>query len=377
LESVLINVDDHAPARYARTRILRQAGFVVHDAGTGNEALRLVEEVRPDLILLDVHLPDISGLEVCRMIKEQEQTSSVIVVQISASAVSAPQAASALNCGADTYLIEPVDPDVLVATVRAFLRLRAAERAFARANQELSDKNLELELVNQALRRSNDDLEHFAYIASHDLQEPLRNITTHIQLIERLGAQRFSETEHQLFGVVVDSVRRMSLLIQDVLAYSGIGKQTPDLLPHDLNESVKVALANISDAVTASHAEISIETLPNVVGDRSQLSRVFQNLIGNSIKYHSPGKPPRIEIRAVREDSGHWAIQVRDNGIGIAEEHFRKIFQPFKRLHGQQIPGNGIGLALCRRIVEWHGGRIWVESKEGDGATFWFTLHPA
>jgi two-component system sensor histidine kinase/response regulator len=375
--AVLINVDDHAPARYARTRVLRQAGFIVHDAGTGSEALRLVAEVQPDLVLLDVHLPDVNGVEVCRQIKNNEQMASVIVVQISASAISAPQAATALNTGADTYLIEPVDPDFLVATVRAFLRLRAAERALAGANQELSEKNLELHQLNQALRRSNDDLEHFAYVASHDLQEPLRNITTHIQLLERIAALRFNEAERQLFGVVVDSAQRMRMLIHDVLAYSRIGKETPRLERHDLRESLETALENVSEAVTACGATVSAEFLPAVIGDGSQLSRVFQNLIGNSIKYRTPGLPPVVGISAVRDGAGDWVISVRDNGIGISKDHFDKIFQPFKRLHSHQIPGNGIGLALCRRIVEGHGGRIWVESQEGEGAIFSFTLRPS
>src|SRR5579863_4525068 len=156
--AILINVDDNEPARYTRTRVLRHAGFVVHEAGTGGDTLRLISEVQPDLVLLDVHLPDLSGIEVCRRIKHQSESSSIIVLQISASAISAPQATVALNTGADSYLVEPVDPDVLVATVRALLRLRTAERALARANQELSEKNLELQQVNKALRLSNEDL---------------------------------------------------------------------------------------------------------------------------------------------------------------------------------------------------------------------------
>jgi signal transduction histidine kinase len=376
--AVLINVDDHAPARYARTRILRQAGYIVHDAGTGSEALRLVNDVEPDLILLDVHLPDINGIEVCRRIKNQcSNGNNIIVVQISASAISAPQATTALNTGADTYLIEPLDPDVLVATVRALLRLRAAERALAKANQELSEKNEELQTVNEALRRSNEDLEHFAYLASHDLQEPLRNITTYVELLDRLTTTRFNETERQLFGVVTNSAQRMSTLIRDVLAYAGINRDAAPRVPTNLNDSLAAAIENQADRIAMSGARLETGLLPTVMGDTMQLSWVFQNLIANSIKYRSPDRPLRIKICAEPYGTNGCQIRVDDNGIGIASEYHRKVFQPFKRLHGPEIPGNGIGLAFCVRIIEAHSGRIWVESREGEGATFYFTLTAA
>ena len=375
--AVLVNVDDNEPARYARSRLLKQAGFVVHDAATGGNALRLITEVQPDLVLLDVNPPDINGIEVCRRIKKQQESAAVIVIQISASAISPPQATEALNTGADSYLIEPVDPDVLVATIRAFLRLRAAERALATANQELSEKNEELLQVNRALRRSNEDLEHFAYIASHDLQEPLRTISTHLQLLERTTATRLNESERELFSFAVDGAQRMSMLIRDVLAYSQIGRGPSLSKPTSLDEAVAWALENLSDSMAACDAVVVAGNLPVVSGDVSQLGQVFQNLIGNAIKYRSPGCPVRVNITAERDSAGDWLIRVRDNGIGIAQDQIEKVFRPFKRLHGTEIPGTGIGLALCRRIIEGHGGRIWAESSEREGTTFLFTLKPA
>lgn len=376
-QAVILNVDDHAPARYARTRILRQAGFAVHDAGTGADALRLLDEVHPDLVLLDVHLPDISGIEVCRRIKNQEESANVIVLQISASAISAPQATTALNTGADTYLIEPIDPDVLVATVRAFLRLRAAERGLAEANRQLLAKNRELEDVNKALRRSNEDLEHFAYVASHDLQEPLRNITTFVELLQARASTRFDESERQMFRIVVESALRMSMLIRDVLAYAGVGRETRQLTPTNLADPLGQALQNLSQGIADSAAIVETQDLPAVLGDSMQLTRVFQNLIGNSIKYRTPDVPLRIRISAEAHEPGVWLIRVSDNGIGIGKQYHRKIFQPFKRLHGYEIVGSGIGLALCLRIIEAHEGHIWVESNEGTGSTFLFTLRAA
>jgi len=372
--AVLVNVDDHEAARYARTRVLQRAGFLVHEAGTGADAMRLIGEVKPDLVLLDVHLPDMNGIEVCRQIKSQEEGTGMIILQISASATTAPHATVALDTGADAYLVEPVDPDVLVATVRAFLRLRSAERALAMANVELSEKNAALNAANRALRRSNDDLEHFAYVASHDLQEPLRNITTHLQLLERITAGRFDASERQLFNVVVKSAQRMSLLIHDVLAYSGLGKQVMELQPTDLNEALNWALQNLAEGIAEAGAAIVTGKLPVAKGDVVQLGQVFQNLVGNSIKYRSTDRPLRIEISAEPGPVGDWTIRVADNGIGIAEQYLPEIFLPFKRLHSFEIPGNGIGLTLCRRIIEAQNGRIWAESREGKGSTFLFTL---
>jgi len=376
-EAIVVNVDDSEVGRYTRSRILREAGFAVYEAGTGADALRLVDELRPEIVLLDVNLPDADGTDICALIKGREASPATIVLQITASATSAPQATKALNRGADCYIIEPIDPDVLVATVRAFLRLRGAEHALAIANRALQDKNAELQVLNQALRRSNNDLEHFAYIASHDLQEPLRNITTHIQLLERTVADRFEEGERRLFRVVADGAQRMSSLIRDVLAYSAMGRHAPQFSPMSLDESLFEALRNLAERISSTNAAITSRHLPTVTGDPTQLTQVFQNLIGNSIKYHREGAAPEIDITAERTSAREWLIRTRDNGIGIEESHLEMIFQPFKRLHGRSIPGNGIGLALCRRIVENHGGRIWAESREGEGTTFLFTLPAA
>ena len=373
--TVIINVDDNEPARYARSRLLRLAGYNVWDAASGEETLRLNAELQPDIVLLDVHLPDMHGSDVCGLLKSRED--SPIVIQVTASAASAPQATAALNKGADAYMTEPVDPDVLVATVRAFLRLRHAERALAKANRELLEKNIELNAVNQALLRSNEDLEHFAWVASHDLQEPLRNISTHIQFLERIAAGRFDENERRVFSFVADGARRMSTLISDVLTYSRVGREQPVMQPVKLAEVVAWVLSNLSESIAEAGASVTAEGMPSVTGDFVQLSQVFQNLIGNALKYRDPSRPLRVEITAEADPAGDWLIRVRDNGIGIAEQYLEQVFRPFKRLHGHDVPGSGIGLALCRRIVRAHDGRISAESTVGEGSTFLLTLHPA
>jgi DNA-binding response OmpR family regulator len=291
--AVIINVDDNEPSRYVRSRILVRAGFRVHDAATGAEAVRLIAEQKPHLVLLDVHLPDVHGIELCRRIKSAPENASVIVLQISASATTAPHAVSALESGADGYLTEPVDPDVLVATVRSLLRLRKAERELLAANQRL-------QVLNDELRRSNEDLQQFAFAASHDLQEPLRNITSFASLLERAARQKLSAAELQYLTFISDGARRMRALIDDLLVYSQAGSEPASRQIVDLNVVLSWALENLREGIKSSGAVIHSCTLPCVSGDEPQLGHVFQNLIGNAIKYARPGIQPEIDIATSR-----------------------------------------------------------------------------
>jgi two-component system sensor histidine kinase/response regulator len=369
--TVLLNVDDNAPARYARGRILAGAGFRVQEAGSGQEALDLLELYRPDLVLLDVHLPDIHGLEVCRRIREATRDLSVMILQISASATSPSHAKAALDAGADAYLTEPVDPDVLVATVRAMLRLHKAERSLANANRRL-------EIVNKELERSNEDLQQFAFAASHDLQEPLRAIATFTEMIEESVKDRLNDTERGYLTNILAGTGRMGTVIRDLLAYSQVGREDRDQGVVQLDQVFLWALANLAEQIEETASQIHLPlNQPAVWGDFAHLGLVFQNLLSNSIKYRNPDQPAIVKIFAEQTSPVEWTIRVKDNGLGIAMEYYDRIFEPFKRLHGSEIPGTGIGLALCRRIVEAHGGRIWVESVLGEGSTFSLTLRVA
>ncbi len=364
--ATIINVDDNEHVRYVRARILSRAGFIVHDAATGSEGLKLIAEQKPDLVLLDVNLPDLSGLDVCRRIKSSPNGVAVIVIQISAVAVAAPHATAGLDSGADAYLIEPIDPDVLVATVRAMLRLRQAE-------SDLSAANERLQALNAELQRSNEDLAQFAFAASHDLHEPLRTVASFAALLGKTAQAKLTDTELQYLAFISEGSRRMQALIDGLLTYSQVGQKPKSTQLVDLNAVLPWALENLRERISESGAEISSEPLPSVTGDETQFVHVFQNLIGNAIKYSRPGVKPTIRLNATQK-SDHWMIAVRDNGIGIPSEYTQSIFGVFKRLHGNEIPGTGIGLAVCRRVVEAHGGEIWVESTPGEGSSFFFTL---
>lgn len=365
---ILLNVDDHEVARYARTRILTSAGFTVHEASTGAETIEAVARYKPDLVLLDVHLPDINGMEVCRILKGSMGDEPMIVLQITASAVSPSHATIALDGGADAYLTEPIDPDVLVATVRAMLRLHRAERSLAHANRQL-------EIANQELVRSNVDLAHFAYAASHDLQEPLRTISIYTELIQVSLKGRLDEKEQYCLDQVISSAERMRTLIADTLAYAQAGRDTLAKSVVDLKEVVHWATANLAKSIDGTGTSIEVAgELPSVIGDFSRLGQVFQNLLSNAIKYRNKGEPLIVRIGSEKSGDVAWKVTVSDTGPGIDEQYRNRIFDPFKRLHGPEIPGSGIGLALCRRVIEAHGGHIWVESQPGQGATFAMTL---
>jgi PAS domain S-box-containing protein len=239
-------------------------------------------------------------------------------------------------------------------------------------------KHVEEELLLQAerLARSNADLRSFAYAASHDLQEPLRIISTFSELLLRRYKGKLDAGADELIASVVDSSLRMGTLIKDLLNYSRLINDSE--IPSadvDLNEALQWALDNVQTAIEESGASIHAGPLPTVRGDRVQLAQLFQNLIGNAIKYRGVDLPD-IRVSAV-QNAGEWVLSVCDNGLGIDPAYHERIFGVFKRLHGSEYPGTGIGLALCKRIVERHGGRIWVESEKGKGSTFHFSIATA
>jgi PAS domain S-box-containing protein len=237
-------------------------------------------------------------------------------------------------------------------------------------------KEMELELRKRRveLERSNQDLEQFAYVASHDLQEPLRAVAGCGQILKRrYGQGQLEPSAGELIDHMVEGAARMQALILDLLAFSRVGARSVDLSPLDSSEAVRRAMRQLEGAMNESHAEVDVAPLPRVKGDVDQLTQLFQNLMGNALKYRGP-EPVKIQIAAQTSGSTHQ-FSVRDNGIGIEPQYFDKIFVLFQRLHTrEEYPGTGIGLAICKKIVERHGGRIWVESAVGEGSSFHFTL---
>jgi two-component system CheB/CheR fusion protein len=235
-------------------------------------------------------------------------------------------------------------------------------------------KQAEQEFVKRAeLQRSNEELQQFAYVVSHDLNEPLRMVSSYVQLLGERYRGKLDAAADEFIGYVVEGTTRVQALIQDLLAYTRVDGKVQEFTAVDCEAVLQHALGDLRIAIEESGAAVTHGPLPTVRGEGKQLGLVFQNLIGNALKFRSQA-PPRIHISA-RRDGSQWVFAVQDNGIGIDPRHVARIFQVFQRLHTRsEYPGTGIGLSICKKIVERHGGRIWVESELGKGATFLFTL---
>jgi len=230
-----------------------------------------------------------------------------------------------------------------------------------------------LKSTSAELARSNAELQQFAYVASHDLTEPLRMVVSYLQLLNEMSGNKLGTEEREFLGYAVDGARRMQELINDLLDYTRVDARGRTLDATNCNTVLESALVNLKVTIQETGAVIEWSPLPTVKADSVQLTQVFQNLIGNAIKFRGDA-PPRIRIEANRND-GEWVFRVRDNGIGIDPRNAERIFVVFQRLHTrQEYPGTGMGLAICKKIIERHGGRIWVESEAQKGSVFYFTL---
>jgi PAS domain S-box-containing protein len=239
-------------------------------------------------------------------------------------------------------------------------------------------KQAETYLVDkiEELKRSNQDLEQFAYLASHDLQEPLRMVGSYTQLLAKRYKGQLDADADDFINFAVDGANRMQRLIQDLLIFSRVGTKGAELVDTASEEAMQQALVNLGTAIEESEAVVTYDTLPAVLADWTQLVQLFQNLVGNAIKYHRAESSPKVHISAVAGPTGKWLFSVTDNGMGIESEYFEKIFGMFQRLHKRdEFEGTGIGLAVCKKIVERHGGALSVESEPGHGSTFSFSLN--
>jgi light-regulated signal transduction histidine kinase (bacteriophytochrome) len=251
---------------------------------------------------------------------------------------------------------------------------------------KVQQRTAELQKLNEDLRQSNQELEQFAYVASHDLQEPLRAVTGYTQLLVQDYEDLLDESALEYTTYIVDGAQRMQQLIQDLLIYSRVGTHDLKLAATDCNTVLSRVVNNLQVAIAESNAIITHDPLPTVVADKTQLMQLLQNLIGNAIKFCRE-ETRKIHLSAVRGDGetqgsggytplkNEWLFTIRDNGIGIKSQYLERIFEIFKRLHTRrEFPGTGIGLAICKKIVERHSGHIWVESQPKVGTVFYFTL---
>ncbi|HEU5007999.1 MAG TPA: ATP-binding protein [Jatrophihabitantaceae bacterium] len=253
--------------------------------------------------------------------------------------------------------------------------LRALGRDVERMRRRIADELARLAHTGEELSRSNADLEQFAYVASHDLSEPLRKVANFCQLLERQYGDQLDDRAREYIAYAVDGAKRMQALIADLLTLSRVGRTTESFVPVDMNQALAIAMRTLDDQIVASDGGVGFSELPVVYGDPTLLASLFENLVGNAIKYRGDAAP-LVTVTAVADrENRTWTFTVADNGIGIDPQYAQRIFAIFQRLHVRDAyPGTGIGLALCRKIVEFHGGRIWLDTSVSSGATFRFTL---
>jgi signal transduction histidine kinase len=285
---------------------------------------------------------------------------------------------------ANTFVFGCLVSLVAILLHRADERAKTAQEQLRVANELLEERvqlrteELKIEIAERAraweeLKRSNTELEQFAYVASHDLQEPLRNVTTYAQMLGRRYRSILDGDGLEILATIENGAKRMSRLVHDLLAYSRVLHEEPEYHRVNCADLLGGVLSDLQTAIEESGAVIEIGDMPVLKANRAHLEQVFHNLLSNALKYQAEGSMPRITIRASEQEKG-WVFQVRDNGIGIDRQYQDRIFGLFKRLHRSAYPGTGLGLAVCKRAVQAHGGRIWVESKPGEGSTFFVEL---
>lgn len=442
LGNILI-VDDKPDNLRLLSTMLNEQGYETRGVISGPMALRAAQSSPPDLILLDIMMPQMNGYEVCTQLKVDEDTREIPVIFISAKDEVLDKV-KAFAVGGVDYITKPFQFEEVLARIENHLTIRklrnklqfknqllqeevnsrqavekalqeqnlllqkevssrqAVEKVLQRQNillqNEISNRQAvekilkeqntllqeeiqgrqeaetALQKTNQELARSNADLEQFAYIASHDLQAPLGIIANYAQLLERRYENQLDDKGIRFLHKIMEGTEKMQKLIDDLLEYSRVGRRQKPIETIDFSEIFLEAVDNLQMLIRENETTVTCSELPTVCGKKLRLVQLLQNLINNAIKYRQPEVSPVVEITAEQQEN-EWLFAVRDNGIGIDPKNSERIFQIFQRLHtSREYSGTGIGLALCKKIVESHGGLIWVESQPDEGSTFYFTL---
>jgi signal transduction histidine kinase len=353
-------------------------------ARSGKEALRQLLEDDFAAILLDVRMPEMDGFETAELIRSRPRSRQTPILFLTGYR-NEEHLFRGYDLGAVDFLFKPIVPEVLRSKVAVFVELsrtnaklrqqadalRTQAEALRKSEQNLEERVLER---TEELMRSNEELQQFAYVASHDLQEPLRTVSIYAQLLAKRYRGRLDDDADEFINFIVEGSERMETLIHDLLDFSRVDARGADFFTRmNCDAALDDAIRNLHSLIEENRAVITRGPLPWVKGDPVQLTRLFQNLLVNSIKYRTEARP-RIHVAADREP-GEWLFAVSDNGIGIEPQYAEKVFGIFRCLQARdKSSGSGMGLAICRKIVSRHDGRIWVESELGKGATFHFTL---
>ena len=331
---------------------LKQSELDISIALNGEIAQELISNNKPDLILLDVMMPGVDGYQLCEILKANDQTKNIPIIFITARS-EIENVVKGFEVGGVDYIVKPLQELEVLVRVKSQLSI--------------------VKLIRE-LKRSNRDLKEFTFIASHDLKEPLRKVINFGDFLKE-KITNVDEEGHRYIAKIQDASIRMNALIDDLLIYSSVSTKEESFERYDLTKIAQDSLINLENRIEITQGKVNIGNLPSIEVDPSQISQLFQNLIGNSLKYHREGTPPVVNISSKSSKNEKVEIIIEDNGIGFDEKYTDKIFQPLERLHGRSAyEGSGIGLAICKKIVDRHHGTISVKSAEGKGSTFIITF---
>jgi two-component system sensor histidine kinase/response regulator len=356
----ILIVDDRRENLLATEKILRHLNAAVFSANSGNEALSLVLRHRFAVVLLDVQMPEMDGFETAILMQEHESMHGVPIIFVTAISKEERYATQAAEIGAVDYIFKPINSEILKSKVKVYLDL------YVQREQIL--------MLNASLQQSNEELERFAYVCSHDLQEPARMMNSYAGLLEEKYSTILDEKGRKYLRFITGNALHMQKMILDIMAFSRVGREEIKLELVDCNQTLKVVLAKFEDVIAQQKAQVTYDSLPKIKTSSTLMHVLFQNLIGNALKFQDGSRTPQIDILWGVSD-GFWRFSVQDNGIGIDPNLHEKVFAIFQRLHRKEdYPGTGIGLSTCKKFTELCNGKIWFESTPGEGTQFFFIL---
>jgi signal transduction histidine kinase len=379
-KSIILIIDDKTANIFALEKLLERPDRFFLDATSGEDGLKIALANKIDLIILDVQMPEMDGFEVAKVLKSNKRTKDIPILFASAEKKERHSIMKGFEEGAVDYLSKPLDPEVTKAKVAVLLKIQLQKRELIEKNLSLEKADAQIKQLNSELQKNlaqleivNKELESFSYSVSHDLQAPLRILNGHSAILLEDYGEAVDEEAKRLLGSIRNNALKMSNLINDLLKFSKLGKQEVEKSDID---TARLVHDIISELGSASHHEATIIVNPllPVYADHSLVTQVWLNLLSNAIKYSSKKENPKVEIGSIQHEN-EIINYVRDNGAGFDMAYADKLFGVFQRQHkASEFEGTGVGLAIVKRIVSKHGGRVWAEAIPNEGATFYFSL---
>ncbi len=376
----ILIVDDKPANLMAQQALLAKEDRLLYTAQNGNEALKIALSNTPDLLLLDVHMPEMDGFEVARTIRQNKRTKDIPIIFVTAERKEHLSMMRGFEEGAIDYLFKPLDPEITEAKVSVLLKIQRQKKELSEKNIALEQAGKQIEELNGELQKSvasleitNKELESFSYSISHDLRTPLRAIGSFSNIMLEEYAEKLDDEGNRILHIIISNAQNMGEMIDRLLEFSKLGKKAIRKDEIGMKKLVENCITGISRSMQ-HRAVITVGELPQAKGDHDLLAHVWTNLITNAIKYSEKKTNPEIEIGSY-DDLGGTVYYIKDNGAGFNMAYAGKLFGVFQRLHSaDDFKGTGVGLAIVQRIIARHGGRIWAEGEVDNGATFYFEL---